>query len=321
MLKGVPENDEGDEDTRGPPLTMPVDLPAYCGHCAYDLRGLTARRCPECGGDLRAVGVYAERPRRRNVLGRCFLFLLMYVPCAALLNVLVVSVLPNAVKDDRDGFFVRRVGNAQVSASVHTRSAALVWPYGGEPDARVRAEVTFGITALGRWADDAEQAGAGGAGEPKDVLSLAGEQKKADPLLVDVPRDGGGDDAAAAMIAGRIRGFAGDGADAMASQLVAEALRPIARQARADIDEYPRNLDTSRVGGGGFGQIRPLSSEWSGTTYTTKTSSQKYPLARVIPPFAFVALGLVGLVAVASEIDLRPAFMRRRRAKVYKPTV
>lgn len=28
-----------------------------CGHCGYLLIGLTARRCPECGSDLRWVGV------------------------------------------------------------------------------------------------------------------------------------------------------------------------------------------------------------------------------------------------------------------------
>ena len=39
-------------------VTQPV-----CGHCGYFVRGLTTFFCPECGSDLREVGII--RPPRR----------------------------------------------------------------------------------------------------------------------------------------------------------------------------------------------------------------------------------------------------------------
>ena len=44
-----------------------ADAPILCGRCGYDVRGLPGHVCPECGGDLREVGVYAKRPVPRWV--------------------------------------------------------------------------------------------------------------------------------------------------------------------------------------------------------------------------------------------------------------
>ena len=39
-------------------------LPA-CGRCGYPVKGLTALNCPECGGDLREVGITTPRSRQK----------------------------------------------------------------------------------------------------------------------------------------------------------------------------------------------------------------------------------------------------------------
>jgi ribosomal protein L34E len=35
-----------------------------CGACGYAVAGLEALKCPECGSDLREVGIKGGRPRR-----------------------------------------------------------------------------------------------------------------------------------------------------------------------------------------------------------------------------------------------------------------
>jgi predicted RNA-binding Zn-ribbon protein involved in translation (DUF1610 family) len=34
----------------------------YCRCCGYNVRGLTGFRCPECGNDLKQVGIVRGRP-------------------------------------------------------------------------------------------------------------------------------------------------------------------------------------------------------------------------------------------------------------------
>jgi hypothetical protein len=38
-------------------LARTRDIQPHCGRCSYIARGLLTRRCPECGSDLRIVGV------------------------------------------------------------------------------------------------------------------------------------------------------------------------------------------------------------------------------------------------------------------------
>ncbi|MDX1683323.1 MAG: hypothetical protein R3336_09400 [Phycisphaeraceae bacterium] len=40
-----------------------------CGHCDYAVKGLTKMSCPECGADLREVGI--QREGGRSTLGIC----------------------------------------------------------------------------------------------------------------------------------------------------------------------------------------------------------------------------------------------------------
>ena len=68
----------------------PVNAAPVCGRCGYDVRGLPGNVCPECGSDLRVVGV--RRPGDREPLRArwrlfgwtAFVFLSVLVPLAAL---------------------------------------------------------------------------------------------------------------------------------------------------------------------------------------------------------------------------------------------
>lgn len=50
---------------RRPLRTKRPALPS-CGQCGYIVRGIGSLNCPECGADLREVGIVVERPRNRR---------------------------------------------------------------------------------------------------------------------------------------------------------------------------------------------------------------------------------------------------------------
>jgi len=62
----------------------------YCRHCDYNLRGLTSRRCPECGAffDWNRPQTYELQPqpvRRRRLMRRLLLGMLSLLALAAAL--------------------------------------------------------------------------------------------------------------------------------------------------------------------------------------------------------------------------------------------
>lgn len=66
------------------------DEGAGCGHCGYDVRGLSTFICPECGNDLRSVGITTLRsggtagPRPPQWIDLLWLLPLLTVGCFAL---------------------------------------------------------------------------------------------------------------------------------------------------------------------------------------------------------------------------------------------
>ena len=54
-----------------------------CGQCRYSVSGLDALRCPECGGDLREVGILTPSMRRRTPVWVYVLIWSMIVPMPA----------------------------------------------------------------------------------------------------------------------------------------------------------------------------------------------------------------------------------------------
>jgi hypothetical protein len=67
-----------------------------CGACGYNVLGLATMTCPECGGDLRVVGILTPRTPRRGLGGLAaavaFTALLCFV--AAVATAALLSVLP-----------------------------------------------------------------------------------------------------------------------------------------------------------------------------------------------------------------------------------
>jgi hypothetical protein len=71
-------------------LTGPV-----CGHCDYRVTGLTTLTCPECGGDLRAVGIVtSSTPTGQSVVAGVMIFTVLLGFIATVATSGVISVLP-----------------------------------------------------------------------------------------------------------------------------------------------------------------------------------------------------------------------------------
>lgn len=77
-----------------------MNAEAVCGACGYSTIGLRELRCPECGGDLRSVGIYTpSTPRGRGIrfAGSVALFLVVFVAIAFMLTFLMIELLPQRV--------------------------------------------------------------------------------------------------------------------------------------------------------------------------------------------------------------------------------
>ena len=77
--------------------------PPRCGACGYDTRGLTRLTCPECGSDLRIVGIggagLTRRAPRLVSFAACAVFLafVMYAWSGVLTN-MVLPILPSRLE-------------------------------------------------------------------------------------------------------------------------------------------------------------------------------------------------------------------------------
>jgi hypothetical protein len=70
---------------------------ARCGACGYDTTGLTgALTCPECGGDLRRVGIRRQPPaaRYRELAGAALALIVVWVICGLILMMAVIELFP-----------------------------------------------------------------------------------------------------------------------------------------------------------------------------------------------------------------------------------
>jgi hypothetical protein len=79
-----------------PPKTTPAD--PTCGQCGYCVRGISTLTCPECGSDLREVGII---PPNKRIFGSKTIKLILWTfaapPLAALISILLLfTVLPFA---------------------------------------------------------------------------------------------------------------------------------------------------------------------------------------------------------------------------------
>ncbi|MEO6437283.1 MAG: hypothetical protein ABIP55_16190, partial [Tepidisphaeraceae bacterium] len=116
----------------------------HCGRCGYPVRGLPTLACPECGGDLRNVGIVAPgiRPRatgRERVGYWTILFFIAMVPLWIMADNLIrwhdsttTLELKAAVGDYRLDLSVKETGYAgplrsrEITLSVNPPSSASV---------------------------------------------------------------------------------------------------------------------------------------------------------------------------------------------------
>jgi hypothetical protein len=98
-----------------------------CGACSYSTLGLASLTCPECGGDLRAVGIITPRtPRPRLGFGAaCVAFTAALAAIAAPLSGVLVSLLPPRVQFARTCTLSGPPSRAY--AAVTVRAAASGW--------------------------------------------------------------------------------------------------------------------------------------------------------------------------------------------------
>ncbi len=66
---------------------------ATCGQCGYSVEGLTSFNCPECGADLRTVGIVSPNSRRPGSLLHLFWQIPLVTVCSAVFGLLMQSVI------------------------------------------------------------------------------------------------------------------------------------------------------------------------------------------------------------------------------------
>lgn len=142
----------------GRTLKMPDVARPCCAACRYPVEGLTSLHCPECGSDLRAVGILT--PAIRRPLGPWLAIilwsLLLPIPSLVITRVLTSTVVPARTQREHVWNLGLLTPPAQVIEMV-ANSDRLVWPLGegSGPDAALAADradrLAFRILHTGRF--------------------------------------------------------------------------------------------------------------------------------------------------------------------------
>ncbi len=101
-------------------------LPA-CGRCGYPARGISGLNCPECGADLREVGISLGRSHQLVGAG-CIVsivFTIALVIVASILNPMIVNLFPDY---ETQSFSIRLSPNSQAfgEAFLHVDASELI---------------------------------------------------------------------------------------------------------------------------------------------------------------------------------------------------
>jgi len=125
-------------------VTQPI-----CGECGYAVEGLPTFTCPECGSDLRKVGIITPRraSRRLGAVGAAVRWTLTLAVAATLITVvLAATLLPNRViKHSR--YTLTPASGAYASVDCRARGEFLQWPW--QPGRQPRLDVlTLTLTTL-----------------------------------------------------------------------------------------------------------------------------------------------------------------------------
>ena len=97
-----------------------------CGACGYDTTGLTSLTCPECGADLRAVGI--TRGRRagalRGFVASALVMLAAWLFCGVASGTVVNQLLPARLDYEHEVRLTNPASAAYAAAVVKARSTA-----------------------------------------------------------------------------------------------------------------------------------------------------------------------------------------------------
>jgi hypothetical protein len=106
-------------------ITQPV-----CGQCGYAVEGLPSFTCPECGSDLRAVGIVTPGPARPlRPITRVILWTIMLpIPACLVSLVLLLTVIPS-VESTREAQSFEPVSGAYSSIEMVGTGSVLIWPW------------------------------------------------------------------------------------------------------------------------------------------------------------------------------------------------
>jgi len=109
-----------------------------CGACGYSVVGLTRMTCPECGSDLRAVGIFTPRTLRPRVWsgGGVVLFTVLLGFVATVSSLAVLSILPMRYSYGRHVWLETPTSGAYQQVILGTEGAA--WgPYWHMPPVEI----------------------------------------------------------------------------------------------------------------------------------------------------------------------------------------
>ena len=131
--------------TSAPVLRIPPDEAAYCGNCAYDLRGLTTARCPECGEVLREIGVFQGASSKRRPL-ICFAAIAIVVAILAFfVRATALHHAPIASQRVVVGIVLQLMtaGEGDVAIILFTRRTEMtIWPWSSTDHPSTTFEIT-----------------------------------------------------------------------------------------------------------------------------------------------------------------------------------
>jgi hypothetical protein len=126
-------------------VTQPI-----CGKCGYPVQGLPTFTCPECGSDLRQVGIVTSwQARPVGPLARGLLWTLaLPVPAYVVTAVLAMTVLPIRITQQQTLSLAGPGSQAYQAVDLQATGSRLNWPAGGASGPAQLDHVSLTLTPL-----------------------------------------------------------------------------------------------------------------------------------------------------------------------------
>lgn len=126
-----------------------VDHPA-CGACGYNVTGISRLSCPECGADLREVGILTPRMTRPLGVGGAIALwtLILPIPAMAISSLVIHALLPSHHVTSGTLNYGNPKSGAYSTLDVRIRGEGMHWPWEDHqtrpPIVHLEVEVTGG---------------------------------------------------------------------------------------------------------------------------------------------------------------------------------